>query len=49
MPLKKGKSKKKMAWNYKEMRSKGASRKQAIAVMLKQAGLSRKKRKKRKK
>ena len=43
MPLKKGKSKKVVSENIKELMHSGYSQKQAIAISLKQAGKSRKK------
>ena len=47
MPLKVGKSKAAKSWNYRHMIAKGASRKQAVAVMLKQARKRKTKRKRR--
>lgn len=46
MPLKKGKSRATMAANYKELRKAGHPRKQTIAIMLKEAGLSNQQKKK---
>lgn len=49
MPLKKGKSKKVIAFNIRREIKSGKSRKQAIAITMSKAGLSKKKRKKRRK
>lgn len=46
MPLKKGKSKKTVSANIRELVRSGRPQKQAIAIAMRQAGLSKKKRKK---
>ena len=43
MPLKKGRARKAVSRNISELRHKGYAQKQAIAIALKKAGLSRKK------
>uniref|UniRef100_A0A6M3J543 Uncharacterized protein n=1 Tax=viral metagenome TaxID=1070528 RepID=A0A6M3J543_9ZZZZ len=43
MPLEKGKSKKVVSRNIKELMATGRSQKQAVAISLKKAGKSRKK------
>jgi hypothetical protein len=43
MPLKKGKSKKTIASNIKELRASGYPQKQAIAIAMNQAGKGKKK------
>jgi len=48
MPLKKGKSKKTISSNIREMIASGHPRKQAIAASLRQAGVPKKKKKKKK-
>lgn len=45
MPLKKGKSKKAMAYNYSKLKEEGYPKKQRIAIMLTKAGKSKKKKK----
>ena len=47
MPLKKGKSKKAVSANIRELRHSGRPQKQAIAIAMSVAGKSRKKKKKR--
>ena len=47
MPLKKGKSKKVISENIRELMHSGRPQKQAIAIAMSEAGKSRKKRKKR--
>lgn len=42
MPLQKGKSKAAMAANYKVLKAEGKPKKQRIAIMLSEAGLSKK-------
>jgi hypothetical protein len=44
MPLKRGKSKKTMARNYKRMKKEGVPKAQRVAIMLSLAGKSKKKR-----
>lgn len=46
MPLKKGPGKAKMASNYKKLKKEGYPPKQRVAIMLKEAGKSRKSKKK---
>ncbi len=48
MPLKKGKSKKIISENIAELRNSGRPEKQSIAIALSEAGLSKKKNKKKK-
>ena len=45
MPLKKGKSKKSISYNIRELRMSGRPIKQAIAIAFAKAGLTKKKRK----
>ena len=45
MPLKKGKSKKAVSYNIKEMMHSGRPKKQSIAIAMHTAGLSKKKKK----
>lgn len=49
MPLKKGRSKKVISWNIRELRHAGYPQKQAIAIAMRQAGLSKTKKRKRRK
>lgn len=46
MPLKKGKSKKVISSNIRELRHSGRPQKQAVAIAMKKAGKSRRKKKK---
>lgn len=46
MPLKKGSSKKTMGENYKKLQSEGYPKKQTVAIMLSEAGKSKKSSKK---
>ena len=46
MPLKKGRSKKAVSENIRELRHSGRPQAQAVAIAMKKAGLSRKKAKK---
>ena len=45
MPLKKGPSKKSMASNYTKLKKEGYPKKQRVAIMLKEAGKSKSKKK----
>ena len=49
MPLKKGKSKKVISENIRELRKSGRPEKQSIAIAMNEAGMSKKKRKAKKK
>ena len=44
MPLKKGKSKKAISYNIRELMHTGRPQKQAVAIAMREAGLSRKRR-----
>lgn len=46
MPLKRGKSRKVVSANIRELRQSGRPQDQAVAIALKEAGLSRKKKRK---
>ena len=46
MPLKKGKAKKTISANIRELRHSGRSQKQAVAIAMRQAGVKRKRKKK---
>jgi len=48
MPLKKGKSKKVISENIKELRNSGRPEKQSIAIAMSEAGISKKKKAKKK-
>jgi hypothetical protein len=45
MPLKKGKAKKTISSNIRELRQSGRSQKQAVAIAMRQAGVKRKRKK----
>lgn len=48
MPLKKGRSKKTVSRNIRELRQSGRPQRQAVAIALKEAGIAKKRRKKKK-